>query len=110
MSALPGEFNRSAQHLLDEEVAHGDVTDMVHGGAEVRTRWKNGQSVLAISLALERRNKIGVRRIVVLNGGIAFRRRVAERRICSGQRTIARRPDCLMAIEVRIERTLCFAR
>ena len=34
-------------------------------------RWKNGQSVLAISRALERRNKTGVERIVVLHGGIA---------------------------------------
>ena len=34
-------------------------------------RWKNGQSVLAISRALERRNKTGVQRIVALKGGIA---------------------------------------
>src|SRR5215813_330830 len=37
MSASGGGFNRSAQHLLvllDQGVAHGDVTDMVHGGAE----------------------------------------------------------------------------
>src|SRR6266436_3869084 len=36
----PGEFNRSVQHLLillDEEVADGDVTDIVHGEAEGRT-------------------------------------------------------------------------
>ena len=39
--------------------------------AELWERWKNGQSVLAISRALERRNKTGVRRIVALNGGIA---------------------------------------
>jgi len=35
----PGEFNRSLQHLLillDEEVAHGDFTDMVHDEAEGR--------------------------------------------------------------------------
>src|SRR5260370_20501831 len=35
-----GEFNRSVQHLLillDEEVADGDVTDIVHGEAEGRT-------------------------------------------------------------------------
>ena len=34
-----GGFNGSAQHLLilrDEEVGHGDVTDLVHGGAEGR--------------------------------------------------------------------------
>src|SRR5215468_10756644 len=36
----PGGFNWSAQHLLillDEEVANGDVTDIVHGEAEGRT-------------------------------------------------------------------------
>jgi len=36
----PGGFNWSAQHLLillDEEVADGDVTDIVHGEAEGRT-------------------------------------------------------------------------
>src|SRR5215472_5602363 len=38
---------------------------------ELWERWKNGQSVLAISRALERRNKTGVQRIVALNGGIA---------------------------------------
>ncbi|MGH8095099.1 MAG: hypothetical protein ACREIF_16775, partial [Chthoniobacterales bacterium] len=35
----PGGFNQSAQHLLiygDEEVEHGDVTDLVHVAAEVR--------------------------------------------------------------------------
>src|ERR1700677_4877938 len=35
-----GGFNWSAQHLLiflDEEVSHGDVTDIVHGEAEGRT-------------------------------------------------------------------------
>jgi IS30 family transposase len=39
--------------------------------AELWERWKNGQSVSAISRALDRRNKTGVERIVVLNGGIA---------------------------------------
>jgi transposase, IS30 family len=39
--------------------------------AELWERWKNGQSVLAISRALERRNKTGVQRIVALHGGIA---------------------------------------
>jgi len=34
--------------------------------AELWERWKNGQSVLAISRALERRNKSGVERIVAL--------------------------------------------
>lgn len=38
---------------------------------ELWERWKNGQSVLAISRALEKRNKTGVQRIVPLNGGIA---------------------------------------
>src|SRR6267378_4021479 len=38
---------------------------------ELWERWKNGQSVLAISRALERRNKTDVQRIVALNGGIA---------------------------------------
>src|SRR3989440_10632783 len=38
---------------------------------ELWERWKNGQSVLAISRALERRNTSGVQRIVALNGGIA---------------------------------------
>jgi Thioredoxin len=46
--------------------------------AELWERWKNGQSAAAISRALERRNKTGVERIVVLHGGIvpAPRRRV----------------------------------
>src|SRR5277367_2324513 len=39
--------------------------------AELWERWKNGQSVLAISRALDRRNKTGVQRIVGLHGGIA---------------------------------------
>jgi hypothetical protein len=39
--------------------------------AELWERWENGQSVAAISRALERRNKTGVERIVVLHGGIA---------------------------------------
>jgi IS30 family transposase len=39
--------------------------------AELWERWKNGQSVAAISRALERRNKTGVERIVALYGGIA---------------------------------------
>jgi transposase, IS30 family len=38
---------------------------------ELWERWKNGQSVLAISRTLERRNKTGVQRIVALRGGIA---------------------------------------
>jgi len=39
--------------------------------AELWERWKNGQSAAAISRALERRNKTGVERTVVLHGGIA---------------------------------------
>ena len=38
--------------------------------AELWERWKNGQSAAAISRALERRNKTGVVRIVVVRGGI----------------------------------------
>ena len=57
-------------------MGHGDVTDLVHSSAEVEL-WKNGQSAAAISRALERKNKTGVERIVVLHGGIvpALRRR-----------------------------------
>jgi len=33
-------------------------------------RWKNGQSAAAISRALERKNKTGVERIVVLRAGL----------------------------------------
>src|SRR6201987_4210526 len=39
--------------------------------AELWKRWKNGQRAAAISRALERRNKTGVERIVVVHGGIA---------------------------------------
>ena len=58
--------------LRDKEVGHGDVADLVHGRAEGRVvgAWKNGQSAAAISRALERKNKTGVERIVVLHGGI----------------------------------------
>ena len=38
--------------------------------AELWDRWKNGQSAAAISRALDRKNKTGVERIVVLHGGI----------------------------------------
>src|SRR6516162_5990729 len=38
--------------------------------AELWERWKNGQSAAAISRALERTNKTGVERIVVVHGGI----------------------------------------
>ncbi len=43
--------------------------------AELWERWKNGQSAAAISRALERKNKTGVERIVVLHGGIMPPRR-----------------------------------
>src|ERR1700734_3267976 len=52
--------------------------------AELWERWKNGQSVLAISRALDRRNKTGVQRIVAVHGGIApvpRRRAVAALRL-----------------------------
>ena len=52
--------------------------------AELWERWKNGQSVLAISRALERRNKSGVQRIGSVHGGIApvsRRRAVAALRL-----------------------------
>lgn len=39
--------------------------------AELWERWKKGESISAISRALERRNKTGVQRIVALHGGIA---------------------------------------
>ena len=42
--------------------------------AELWERWKNGQSAAAISRALERKNKTGVERIVVLHGGMGRRR------------------------------------
>ena len=38
--------------------------------AELWERWKNGQSAAAIARALERKNKTGVERIVVVHGGI----------------------------------------
>src|ERR1700730_10716534 len=38
--------------------------------AELWDRWKNGKSAADISRALERKNKTGVERIVVLHGGI----------------------------------------
>ena len=52
--------------------------------AELWERWRNGRSVVAISRALDRRNKTGVLRIVPLNGGIApalRRRAVAALRL-----------------------------
>ena len=52
--------------------------------AELWERWKSGQGVLAISRALERRNKSGVQQIVAFHGGIApapRRRAVAALRL-----------------------------
>ncbi len=49
--------------------------------AELWERWKNGQSAVAISRALERKNKTGVERIVVLHGGIAPALRAVSREI-----------------------------
>src|SRR6202035_4296799 len=68
-------FNRSAQHLLIYEVRRcAMVTSRIWftaaQKAELWERWKNGQSAAAISRALERKNKTGVERIVVLHGGI----------------------------------------
>ncbi|RYD61945.1 MAG: IS30 family transposase [Sphingomonadales bacterium] len=51
---------------------------------ELWERWKQGQSISAISRALERRNKSGVQQIVALHGGIApvpRRRAVAALRV-----------------------------
>ena len=41
--------------------------------AELWERWKNGQSAAAISRALDRKNKTGVERIVVLHEGSQIR-------------------------------------
>ena len=51
---------------------HGDVTDLVHGSAEGRAvgAMEERAKCWAISRALERKNKTGVERIVVLDGGI----------------------------------------
>ena len=38
--------------------------------SELWERWKSGQSAAAISRALDRKNKTGVERIVVVHGGI----------------------------------------
>jgi len=46
--------------------------------AELWEQWKNGQSAAAISRALERKNKTGVERIVVLHGGNTCRCRAGE--------------------------------
>ena len=60
--------------------------------AELWERWKNGQSVLAISRGLERRNKTGVQRIVALHGGVA----PAPRR-----RAVAAAPTCRFISVIR---------
>ena len=49
--------------------------------AELWERWNKGQSAAAISRALDRRNKTGVERVVVLHGGI----KPAPRRRAFGQ-------------------------
>ena len=51
---------------------------------ELWERWKNGQSVLAISRALERRNKTGVQRIVALSGSQWRDRSGAASQSCGG--------------------------
>src|SRR6202035_5150834 len=74
-----GEFNWSAQHFLTLLILGMRRCFMVTSRirftaaqkAELWERWKNGQSAAAISRALERKNKTGVERIVVLHGGIA---------------------------------------
>src|SRR6186997_72905 len=75
-----GGFNESAQHLLTYEVRRcvmvtSRILFTAAQKAELWERWRNGQSAAAISRALERRNKTGVERIVVLNGGIVPARR-----------------------------------
>ena len=50
---------------------HARISFTAAQKAELWERWKNGQSAAAISRALERKNKTGVERIVVLHGGIA---------------------------------------
>src|SRR5580700_381567 len=73
-----GEFNWSAQHFLTLLILGIRRCAMVTSRirftaaqkAELWERWKNGQSTAAISRALERKNKTGVERIVVVHGGI----------------------------------------
>ena len=63
--------------------------------AELWERWKNGQSAAAISRALEKKNKTGVERIVVLHGGIGParpRRRAAAHRNATGNLFADRSP------------------
>src|ERR1700722_18913069 len=73
-----GEFNWSAQHFLTLLILGIRRCAMVTSRirftaaqkAELWERWKNGQNPAAISRALERKNKTGVERIVVVHGGI----------------------------------------
>ena len=53
-------------------MCHGDVTDLVHGSGEGRAvgAMEERAKAAAISRALERKNKTGVERIVVLHGGL----------------------------------------
>ena len=71
-----GDLNRSTQHLLilldkEAEMVTSRISFTAKQKDELWEHWKNGQSALAISRALERRNKTGVQRIVALNGGIS---------------------------------------
>ena len=52
---------------------HGDITDLVYGSAEGRAvgAMEERAKRCGISRALEKRNKTGIERIVVLHGGIA---------------------------------------
>ena len=64
--------------------------------AELWERWKNGQSAAAISRALERKNKTGVERIVVLHGGIV----PAPRRIALAALRLEEREEISRGIAV----------
>ena len=63
--------------------------------ADLWERWKNGQSAAAISRALERKNKTGVERIVVLRGGISGQRRAESPGSTTGLRNAKRFPVAL---------------
>src|SRR6185436_7327433 len=67
--------NESAQHVRRCVMVTSRILFTAAQKAELWERWRNGQSAAAISRALERRNKTGVERIVVLHGGIVPARR-----------------------------------
>ena len=70
--------------------------------AELWERWKNGQSAAAISRALERRNKTGIERIVVLHGGIDAAEKVVVRKQLRRSQVLAffkALPPCLIGME-----------